>query len=216
VVLAYDVTVAGAGSYNNSATLTEPGSNVSVVAAATVTIDNAGNSTSTSDNPAPTQVPVEQCTITITPTPAFAVAGGKVDWAVNATITDNSKPNIITVTLPDELTLLDVDAPNGAVVTVKGGVISITLDAGVAMGPYPTITLHTRIKRGLKAPFTITVRGSMNDNECLGNVQILSVETLPETGQHPPLNIGGLLLMLAGMSAGAGLMVVGWKRRKIV
>jgi hypothetical protein len=66
-----------------------------------------------------------------------------VNWSVNATITDNTKPNLITITLPAELTLLGVDAPKGAKVTVKGGVITITIDPGVALGPYPTMVVRT-------------------------------------------------------------------------
>ncbi len=206
VVIAFDVNVAGAGSYSNSATLTQPGTNVSVVATASVGISTGAG---------PTQVPPQQCNITITPDPAFAVAGGKVNWSVNATIVDNTKPNIITITLPAELTLLGVDAAKGAKVTVKGGVITITIDPGVALGPYPAIVVRTQIKRNLKAPFTITVLGWMNDHECQASVTILSVDALPETGQHPPLNVGGILLLVAGISAGFGLIVVGWKRRKI-
>jgi len=207
ITISFDVTVSGAGSYSNSATLTQPGTNVSVVATASVGISTAAG---------PTQAPPPQCNIMITPDPAFAVPGGKVNWTVNATITDNTKPNIVTITLPAELTLLGVDAPKGAKVTVKGGVISITIDPGVALGPYPPITIRTRIKSNLKAPFTITVLGWMNDHECQASVSILSVDSLPETGQHPPLNVGGILLMAAAMSAGFGLIVVGWKRRKIV
>ncbi len=209
VVISFDVNVSGPGSYSNSATLTEPGTNVSVVATASVGISSSGNA-------GPTSVPPEQCNITITPTPAFAVPRAKVDWAVNVKITDNTKPNIVTITLPKELTLLGVDAPKGATVTVKNGVITITIDPGVALGNYPTITVRTRISRNLKAPFTITVLGSMNDSECQASITILSVDALPETGQHPPLNVGGILLMLAGISAGFGLIVVGWQRRKQV
>ncbi len=204
LTIGFDVNVAGPGSYSNSAVLTEPGTNVNVAATADIGITNASG---------PTATPMPQCNITISADPSFAVAGGKVNWSVNVTIVDNTKPNIVTITLPKELTLLGVDAPNGATVTVKGNVITITIDTGAALGPYPTIIIRTRIQRGLKAPFTITVNGWMNDHECDASVTILSVEALPDTGQHPPLNICGILAVVASISAGVGLVLFGWRRK---
>ncbi|NWF71026.1 MAG: carboxypeptidase regulatory-like domain-containing protein [Chloroflexi bacterium] len=199
IVIGFDVTVPGGGSYLNNAVLTRPGTNVRIDANASVNITQGQ--------------PAQNPTISITPNPPFVAPGANVDWTVIVTNPNGNSLNnvVVTVVIPDGLVILGVDVPAGATFTINGNVVTINI-LSLPPGAYPPIIIHTRIQNGVRTPFALTATASLNVCPCTASGTVVSATQLPSTGEPRWISFRELLLVLA---VGIGLLALRSRRRQL-
>lgn len=209
--ISFDVTVLGAGTYNNLATITTPGGDPTT-ATDTVTINEQGEEEDPDGDPS---------TGTLNPTiaklvdPPFAQPGDTVTWTILVINPHDQALSNVTVndTLPNVLALLSATATNGTV-TTSGQLVSLNIPT---LNAKETVTLTIRTRISPDSQETEIRNVGYLDMPNVGTVQsaeavVLKVEALPATGQTPRvwIIVRGLVILLAlsGVIAGIAFTMV--------
>jgi uncharacterized repeat protein (TIGR01451 family) len=150
--------------------------------------------------------------------PPFALPGTDVDWMITVTNTGDVPMTNVTVTdtLPPEVEILSVTSTAG-VVTVSGQTVTLHLDV-LGPGASVVIVVHTRVRLDVNVPFIISNLAALvyseNPSPQYASATVLSVTTLPRTGETPLW--AQLLLLSVGMALGASAAAIAnrvWKKR---
>jgi uncharacterized repeat protein (TIGR01451 family) len=206
VEIAFDVRVAGDGTYTNTGTISV--GTDTLVATGRVTIGNPP--TDGGGDPGPGGDPPPPLTLTKVGLPAFVQPGDEVTWTITVSNPNATAVNDVVVTdsVPGELEVLSVTSDRGQV-SVDGQNIRFTLGT-LNPNENATITIRSRVREEVEA-MVIVNTADMSGSKATAQVTV--VGSLPATGEEP---LWASILRWGAILGGlALLLIVGAAFRKV-